>query len=589
LGKLKNTLLFVLLLVCQQPILAQQPISSNETQNFPIDETVFIHSNATTFVSGERLYYKICCLNASDKTPSSISKVAYVELIDSDKKNVFKNKLFLENATAEGDFFVPTTLKTGNYKLIGYTNWMLNKATSEIFQIDIVIINPFQNDRKSIGTIADTTYSKNESKSDSWNSSTINSGRNESLKFKLNKKTFTNREQVNLQIESLTQIPTKGNYSLSVRKVDDLTFGTQMTAATFAEKPYETTASFQDNEKKLILPELRGEMISGKISSKNNSNNVQNVTIGLSIPGKPFAFKVIETDLYGSFIFNLEKAYYNPNIIIQIIDDNRDNYTITLDNMPEIDFTKVSIRSDLNLVSELKETIVNRSVASQIENAYYYKKTDSVIKTEDSKPFFYPVAKEYVLDDYTRFPTLKETIIEVIKEAYYQEKNQNYSLHVMNYDIYPQLAESALVLVDGLLLQDVNELFNYKMKNVYKFSIIAGPYYYGSKIFNGLISITTINDDFPRKENDSSVLETTNLRPSVKKEYYKVNYTDKTKSERIPDYRNQLVWIPEIRLGKAENQFSFLTSDVSGTFEIVLEGFTDQGIPVSLKESINVN
>lgn len=586
-GRLKNTLLFVLLLVYQQPILGQQPISSNKDQNFPIDETVFIHSNATTFVSGEKFYYKIYCLNASDKTPSSISKVAYVELIDSEKKNVFKNKLFLENATAEGDFFVPTTLKTGSYKLLGYTNWMLNKAASEIFQIDIVIINPFQNDRKSIDTIARTTYSKNESKPDSRNSR--NSGKNEKLKFKLNKKTFTNREQVKLQVEPLTQIPTKGNYSLSVRKVDDLTFGTQMTAATFTEKPYETTASFQDNEKKLILPELRGEMISGKISSKNNSNNVQNVTVALSIPGKPFAFKVIKTDLHGNFIFNLEKAYYNSNIIIQIVDDNRDDYTVSLDNMPEIDYTKVSIHSGLNLTYESKETIVNRSVATQIENAYYYKKTDSIIKTEDYKPFFYPVAKEYVLNDYTKFPTLKETIIEVIKEAYYQEKDQNYSLHVMNYDIYPQLQEPALVLVDGLLLQDVNELFNYKMKNVYKFSVIAGPYYYGSKIFNGLISITTVDNDFPRKEKDSSVLETTNLRPSVKKEYYKVDYTDKTKSERIPDYRIQLAWIPEMTLGQGDSQISFFTSDVSGTFEIVLEGFTDEGIPVSLKESIEVN
>ena len=571
-----------------QSIIAQQSDPQDGNNNIPMDETVFVHSNATTFVSGEKLFYKLYCLNASDNKPSAVSKVAYVELIDSDKKNIFKHKLFLENATAEGDFFIPTTLKTGNYKLLAYTNWTLNKATSGIFQMDIVIINPFQsNDGKSVNKITNTVYSKNESIPEYQNSSTINSVKN--VKFKLNKKTFTNREQVFLQIEPLSQITLKGNYSLSVRKIDDLPSGKQMTTSVFAQKKSQTTAAFPDTEKKIILPELRGEMISGKISPENNSNKIKNVTVALSIPGKPFAFKVTKTDPNGNFIFNLEKAYYSSSIIIQIIDANRDEYSITLDDIPEIDYTKVSIQSDFNLAPELKETIEDRSIMSQIENAYYYKKTDSIINTEDYKSFFYPVAKEYVLNDYTRFPTLKETIIEVTKEAYYEEKDRNYSLHVTNYNIYPQLPEPALVLVDGLLLQNVNELFDYKMQNVYKFSIISGPYYYGSKIFNGLISITTINNDFPRKGNDNSFLETTNLRPSAKKEYYKMDYTDKTKNERIPDYRNQLLWIPKITLDETERQFSFFTSDVSGKFEMILEGFSDEGIPVSLKESFEVN
>ena len=573
-----------------QSTLAQQSSSLNENPDISIDETVFIHSNATTFVSGETLYYKLYCLNATNKTPSTISKIAYVELIDSNKENVFKNKLFLENTTGQGDFFVPTTLKTGNYKLIGYTNWMLNQPVSETFQMDISIINPFySNDEKSINTIPDAIYSKKETKPDPQNSRNINSGENQNLKLKLNKKTFSNREQVTLQIESLTQTPTKGNYSISVRKLDDLPTKNQISTTDFTKSYSNTVIVSRNNEKKLILPELRGEMISGKITSKNGTNEVQNLTVALSIPGKSFAFKVIKTNHSGNFIFNLEKAYYNSNIIIQIIDGNRDNYTITLDNSPGIDYSKVLIQPNFNLTPELKESILNRSIMSQIENAYYPKKTDSIIKTEDYNSFFYPNAKDYILDNYTRFPTLKETTIEVTKEVYYQQKDQNYSLHVMNYNIYPQLPEPALVLIDGLLLQNINELFNYKMKNVYKISIISGLYYFGPKIFNGLISFTTINNDFTSKQSGSYILETSILRPSIKKAYYKIDYTDRTKNERIPDFRNQLLWLPEVKLEDKEKTISFFTSDISGTFEIILEGFTDKGIPVSLKESIEVN
>lgn len=582
-------LLLVLLMASRQSTIAQSS-SLNGNHNISIDETVFIHSNATSFVSGETLYYKFYCLNATNKTPSTISKIAYVELIDSNKENVFKNKLFLENSTGQGDFFVPTTLKTGNYKLIGYTNWMLNKPVSEIFQMDIVVINPFQsNDGKSTNTIPDAIDSKNETKRDSQKSNTINSIENQNLKLKLNKKTFSNREQIVLKIESLSQIPTKGNFSLSVRKLENLPSERQITPAEFAEKSSGTIVNFQNNENKLILPELRGEMISGKITSKNGTNEVQNITVALSIPGKSFAFKVIKTNYSGNFIFNLEKAYYNSNITIQIIHDNRENYTLTLDNIPGIDYSKISIQPNFNLTPELKESILNRSVMSQIENAYYHKKTDSIIKTEDYNSFFYPTSKEYILDNYTRFPTLKETIIEVTKDVYYQQKDKNYSLHVSNYNIYPQLPEPALVLVDGLLLQNVNELFNYKMKNASKISTISGLYYFGTKIFNGLISFTTVNNDFISKQSGDYILETSILRPSFKKEYYKIDYAYKTKNERIPDFRNQLLWLPEVKLEDKEKTISFFTSDLSGTFEIILEGFTDKGIPISLKESIEVN
>ncbi len=40
------------------------------------------------------------------------------------------------------DFFISSDLKSGTYKLIGYTNWMLN-AENSFFQQDIHIINPY--------------------------------------------------------------------------------------------------------------------------------------------------------------------------------------------------------------------------------------------------------------------------------------------------------------------------------------------------------------------------------------------------------------------------------------------------------------
>lgn len=552
---------------------------SSAQQNILIDETIFIHSNATTLVSGETLLFKIYCLKSSDKTPSNISKVAYVELVDDDKKSVFKTKIALEDAAGQGDYFIPTTLKTGNYKLIGYTNWMLNKPVSDLFQLDINIVNPYKTTDKISGNIlSGSSVNANVSE---------NKEQDGKITFKLNKKTFSNRELVDLKIESPDVNLQNGNYSLSVRKLDNIPAQIPISAVKFASNTsYQIGLDLQNQDKKIILPELRGEMISGKISAKNSADKIENISIGLSIPGKSFAFKVVKTDNNGNFIFNIGKTYYSPNIIIQIIDEKADNYNLEINNEPEIDYSKISFDKNVALSYTIKESLLERSVSSQIENAYFHKKVDNIEKATAQEAFYYPIAKEYVLDDYTRFKTLKETITEVATEIYHKQKDDKIYLHVTDPTVFPQPAESALVLVDGLYLDNQNDLVNYSMKNVYKIDVIVGRYYLGSKSFNGLISFTTFDKDFKGTKSGTSIVKPTVLRPQAKKIYNKVKYTN-SDNDRIPDFRNQLFWNPELQLN-ANSDTSFYTSDLSGTFEIRLEGFSKNGIPVSIKDSIEV-
>ncbi len=113
-------------------------------------ETLFLHTNTTVFVTGETLQYKLYSLKPAVFVTSPVSQIAYVELIDEDLKRIFIQKLNLENGIGQGDFFVPTTLKTGNYKLIAYTYWMLNKPVTELYQLDLSIINPFQKNEKIV-------------------------------------------------------------------------------------------------------------------------------------------------------------------------------------------------------------------------------------------------------------------------------------------------------------------------------------------------------------------------------------------------------------------------------------------------------
>jgi hypothetical protein len=410
---------------------------------------------------------------------------------------------------------------------------------------------------------------------------------NENVKFNLNKKTFSNRELVDLKIESANPIFKDGVYSLSVRKIDNLPTTSQTTAAAFSENKSNTILDVQNQETKIVLPELRGEIISGKITAKNGTDRIENIAIAFSLPGKSFAFKAVKTDAQGNFIFIVDKATYNTNISVQVIDENASNYTISLNSLPEIDYSKLSFAPEANLSYITKESLLNRSISSQIENAYYHKKTDNITKVPSYDPFYYPLAKEYVLDDYTRFKTLKETMTEVVVEIYHKQKEDKIYLHVNDPSVFPQLPEPALVLIDGLYLENQNELMTYNMKNVYKIELIVGRYYVGSKSFNGLISFTTFDRDFKSTQSSSSIIRTSVLRPQLKKIYNKIDYSNLADNARIPDYRNQLFWNPEVKLNNESNN-SFFTSDLTGTFELRLEGFAKNGTAISLKETIEV-
>src|SRR5690242_8495666 len=51
-------------------------------------EKIYIHLDKPLYAAGEDLWFKAYLLNASFHTPDSVSRVIYVELIDSDKKIV---------------------------------------------------------------------------------------------------------------------------------------------------------------------------------------------------------------------------------------------------------------------------------------------------------------------------------------------------------------------------------------------------------------------------------------------------------------------------------------------------------------------
>ncbi|WP_395047281.1 hypothetical protein [Flavobacterium sp.] len=579
--RLKHILIITLLLGYYQTTLAQSNKSTAELMDIDkkINESIFVTTNAGIFLTGEILQYKLFCLNNQDNTASTYSKITYVELVDSNKKSLFTQKLFLENGAGNGDFFIPTTLETGNYKLVGYTSWMLNKSNPDYFNIDISIINPYQiNTKTQDNNILENDFSKKIKPSTKTT--------DDNVSIQINKTKYSNREKVDVKIKLQGTKINKGNFSMSVRKIDEFSLKNKLSSKEFITSKKIRNIENSFNEGNIIIPELRGEIISGKISSKSGTNSIENKNISLSIPGENYAFEITKTNKNGEFLFNLEKSFPSTNVIVQIIESDKENYKIEINKIQSPNYSSLTF-NELHLNPELKEIIEEKAIASQIENAYYNNKKDSIPSIKSTTKFYDPLSKEYILDNYTRFPTLKETVIEIVDGMYFKTTNNNYTLHLYDYDVNSELQIPSLVLVDGLIIQDINELFEHKADLFYKINIIKGGYYFGSKLYNGLIAFTTKKYDYDSKLKGDFIIRPDILRPLEKKEYYQPNYTNNLNS-RIPDYRYQLLWIPEIKLENKEQTISFFTSDVTGEFEILLEGFSEDGTPIYTSEIIEV-
>lgn len=562
-------------------ISAQQNTAANTAQvieNSP-SESLFLHLNASSFVSGETLFYKIYSLNPVNNKASDVSKIAYVELIDIQKNSIVKQKLFLKNGLAQSDFFIPASLKTGNYKLVAYTNWMLNKGTSELFQQEIFILNPFEDLPESTIAKENENFTPSEKKSVSSAAKTTSD-----LRIDLNKKVFKQRDEavLNIAVSSLLS----GNYSVSVRKMDSLPSPSMQSSTDF--KPNAAKSQIAINSNKIILPEMRGELITGKIEAGDKNLQINNVAVALSIPGKSFVFKIVRTNRQGEFFFTIDQTYQNPEYIIQVIGEKNALYNVSINTKETINYDSLEFTNTLKISPSLKNNLRERSISSQVENAYFSKKTDSLTAIA-TKLFFDPYSKSYPLDDYTRFSTLKQTVTEVVTEMSYTKSRGKYMFHLKDFKAQEQVQEPILTLVDGILVQDVTDIAEYEAKNIEKINIIPKGYIYGGTITSGYVSIFTKTGDF-----DTDIITSryfnfnAGVAPQPEKIYFKQYYNAETKDNRIPDFRNQLLWLPEVALSEKNNKISFFTSDIPGNYEISIEGFTENGKPISTKEYFEV-
>lgn len=156
---LSNKKIFILSAVCFWYALSYSQAGFNEIegkfiqyQSNHLQEKIFVHCDKLFYLPGEVIWFKLYVVDASSHKTVDISKLAYVELINNNKKSVLQAKIALNNGDGSGSLMLPASILSGNYLLRAYTNWMKNNDPDFYFEKSITIINsqkaPIWSDQK---------------------------------------------------------------------------------------------------------------------------------------------------------------------------------------------------------------------------------------------------------------------------------------------------------------------------------------------------------------------------------------------------------------------------------------------------------
>lgn len=546
-------------------------------------ETLFAHMSGNTFLPGEYLYFSLYCINAQTYRVGGVSSLAYVQLIGEDGRVYRRQKLRLNGGRGQGDLFIGTDLPSGAYKLIAYTRWMLNAGAGQLFMADISVINPYQQDQSAILGESGSSIVRVPAVRE-----TVSRVGTDGLALEMDTSLYGRRSNARLQVRNFRGNRGYGQYSLSIARLPDLPGAPLPSATGYSESYPELLREIpQKVGQEVVIPEQRGELIGGQLTPADPAKSAADTWVGLSFPGESFQLKAARTDADGRFFTYLNTPFTGNLGIAEVLNPNGMEYGIQMFS-PWEDIPVPDEFHRIRIDSGMRQAILNRSVHNQIENSYYQVKPDTVQGVTPADPYFGEIPVVYNLDEFTRFPTLRETFVEIVRYIWIRrDESGEPSFWVLN----PEDAENTdyitdppLVVVDGVLVPDRGKLLDFNARRIRSIRVLYDKLTLDNRLYQGMVAIETIGGDYLETWDSQAGTQFPYEPPAPAKQYYR----QPEDAAQIPDFRRQLFWEPRIELDSPEAAFNFLTSDVPGRYEVRLEGYTSYGKPVSLQTYFEV-
>ncbi|MDO6597215.1 hypothetical protein Q4512_09845 [Oceanihabitans sp. 2_MG-2023] len=117
--------------------ITQSFVSKNNFLHHEYLEKFAVHTNKTTYFSGEHIWFKAYVAYDITETPNYKTTNLHLNLYDTEKKLIAKQLAYVSNGKVEGKIKIPDTIKTNTYYLQLDTNWNTNFNNTYIKPIKI--------------------------------------------------------------------------------------------------------------------------------------------------------------------------------------------------------------------------------------------------------------------------------------------------------------------------------------------------------------------------------------------------------------------------------------------------------------------
>ena len=558
-------------------------------------EKTYISTDREIYVSGDKIWCSAFCVDAANGLrPSSLSAIAYVEIVSEDG-TLESGKIALSEGRGAGTIEIPATAPTGNYRIVAYTAYtkntpgfnpqehisktisIFNTSTKERVKNGVKILSDSEYDalRTPAGTPASTHASTpaGTHTTGTHSSSTYNAGTQPAagaLSIVCHRSAEGYLEVV---LTNNSAAPADLSLSLSNRDgiipPDNTSIGAFMGAAASAAQ-----AAAE-------LPEYEGEIIRGRIAGATTDEieGLKGRSAFISVPTE-------KSDLYSSVVDNdgmikfVTNNIYGTKEMVCEIEDN-DLARCHIELISPFVSPKLKGIPALQMAPSIKEDLQRRGLSVQLCRSFSADTLASLMPIRENPLIPSYDAIEYKLDDYKRFPVMRELFIEFINEIKVRKVDGKEQLKVKTHlekrvSLFDK--NNSLIMVDGIPIFDHSQVIEYDPLLVESVVVYPYKYYTGWRSFCGMANFVTYKKNLPGIKFNDGVRVV-----QFKGCSYPMAFTCQEIGEDFPDYRELLYWHPQIKLPAGESS-SIKVKIPANVKEIRIcaEGMTENGTPFSI-------
>ncbi|MBR4826409.1 MAG: hypothetical protein IKZ91_00810 [Bacteroidales bacterium] len=412
---------------------------------------VYVATDKSCYLAGERIWCSVFCAEGP--------AVAYLELVSTDGPAA-RTRIDVRGGRGGGYLQVPLSAPTGNYMLCAYSG----PADAGFGGPVLSVFNTYSNERVQDGVeiVAPEEFETAPQVPSGYGFSVDTSG--------------------GVVIENVSGKSV--SCSISLTRSDSM-----------AGPENRSIASFTPG---VPRPEPYGEVIKAVLAGPDASKVVPgNLIATVAVPGAKTDCYTACPDADGTVSFEVENIFGSGDIVY-MLEGLDPGMNCHLEPVSPFLSPKVTGLPKLKLSRSMEADLLRRAAALREEKA-----ADTLAVTLPVRRPHFMLTHEsvtYILDDYTRFPTMEEVFVEITQYARLRHPGGKTKIYSLMYtsvnDLTPRWGD-AVAMVDGVPVADQKLIETYDPAIVKAVEVYPYRYNMGFKVFDGVVNLVTFQGNMP--------------------------------------------------------------------------------------------